>query len=141
MLNGIYVVRPLQLRVFDEVLIGERSIDDDVDVAVDGGGEYEPSEPLVIGREIRATASERDTQRRPRDDHNRYPALAASSWNIFTVSSETSSSSRPMPSTFARRSCVTVMMSQPIAAAWQTFSTSRGLAHNNSTLALVLVSS
>lgn len=45
------------------------------------------------------------------------------------------------PASLARRSCVTVMMSQPIASAWHTFNTSRGLAHSNSTSGLVLVSS
>ena len=42
--------------------------------------------------------------------HRKNPARRASSWNIRTVSSDTSSRLRPKPSSLARRSLVTVMM-------------------------------
>src|SRR6202035_3272400 len=54
------------------------------------------------------------TRGRVRDElrggQSRYPAVTASSRNMRTVSSETSSRLRPRPFSLARRSCVTVMM-------------------------------
>ena len=63
------------------------------------------------------------------------PAAVASSWNICTVSSENSSRSLPSEGEL-RRACraVTVMMWQPMASAWTTLSSSRGLAQISSTL-------
>ena len=61
-----------------------------------------------------------------------YPALRASCRNILTVSSEYSSSSLPTSANFASTSFVAVMMWQPTASAWKTFSSSRGLAQISS---------
>src|SRR6185312_16996689 len=61
--------------------------------------------------------------------HSLNPAACASEWNIFTVSRLNSPRSLPTSSSFFSRSGVTVMMSQPISAAWTMLSSSRGLAH------------
>ena len=60
------------------------------------------------------------------------PAVTASRWNICTVSSENCSRSLPSVPSLASTSLVQVMMWQPIASAWTTLSSSRGLAQISS---------
>ena len=60
------------------------------------------------------------------------PDACASRWNICTVSSENWSRSLPRFGSFFSRSCVTVMMSQPISSACTMLRISRGLAQINS---------
>ena len=89
-----------------------------------------PMKPAPPVTSARPTAPSELTARSP--DRSQYPADAASRWNISTVSSENSSRSLPSAPSLASRSCVTVMMWQPMSAAWTMFSTSRGLAQISS---------
>src|SRR5205807_150078 len=47
----------------------ERTVDGDVDVAIDGSGDQKAAELFVIRRQIGPTAAEADAQRTARDDH------------------------------------------------------------------------
>src|SRR5215831_10364882 len=65
-------------------------------------------------------------------DYREKPALTASRWNIWTVSSENCSRFLPSDLIFGSRSLVMVMMWHPTWSAWTRFSTSRGLAQISS---------
>src|SRR5213080_3937254 len=124
-MSDVFNVRDaLQLRVLEEVVVGERAIDADVDVLRDRGRDHHPAEPPVVGGQVGPTASEGYPQRSSGDEHlgdphtkppqRESPAAVASRWNISTVSRENSSSSLPMSGSFLIRSGVTVITWQPI---------------------------
>src|SRR5262249_30130181 len=68
-LDLIYRLYPLQLRILDDDLRYENLMQRDVDILVDRRGDEEAAVLTIVGREIRPSAAERDAQGRARDDH------------------------------------------------------------------------
>src|SRR5262245_47050114 len=57
------------LRVLDDQILNERLVQSDVDVAIDSRSQAQPRVVLVIIREVRTAATQRDPQRTTDDDH------------------------------------------------------------------------
>ena len=69
MLQPARVLHTLKPRVFHDEVVHEGFVERDIDILVDRRGDEEPAMLLVVGREIRAAAAERDPEWRARDDH------------------------------------------------------------------------
>src|SRR5712691_9201550 len=134
----------LRLLVLHPIGSLEDRVHKHVDVLVDRAGDEEPPMFRVVRPEVGSASPERNAQRRSAEDdthlaeipalpsQSERPAASASRLNIWTVSSENWSRSFPSVSSFAKRSCVRVMMWQPIWSACTTLRISRGDAQINS---------
>lgn len=69
MLNRPDILDPLQRRVLEEVIGCKRTVDADVDVPVDRGGDDESPESLVVRGQIRPASADRDPQRCACNEH------------------------------------------------------------------------
>ena len=53
---------PFDVRILEEVVVSEGAIDGDIDVSVYGCRKHQPSEFLVVRREVSASSSQGDSQ-------------------------------------------------------------------------------
>src|SRR5439155_11640279 len=107
---GLRIVQP-------DLTADDRAVDHHVHELVQAHGEDESAVLAVVRGKIRPPAAQGHAEGSAGDDHSRNPAAAASVWNIFTVSSDRSSSDLPTLASFFRMSLVTVMMWHPQASA------------------------
>ena len=100
-LDLVGLVDPLELAVLEEVVVGERAVDRDVDVLGDRGGDDHAAVLLVVRRQVGAAAAEGDPQRRAGDQHAAHPHRAARTCATAAICQPSRASSRlsgkPLP--------------------------------------------
>ncbi len=79
------------MRLHDDILalVG---VEADMAGGMDGGAYDHAAEPLVVGRQVGASAAETDAQRRARDDHGQLVSVSGviiSSWTAEPRGTET----------------------------------------------------
>ena len=63
MLDLVDLLDALERGVLEEVVVGERPVDRDIDVPVDRGGDDEAAVPRVVRGEVGSAAADRDPER------------------------------------------------------------------------------